>query len=61
MMADVVRLVNDFGNQSTEFAIIIAASLHRQGLASTMVNFMIDIARQQGWKPCGYRRWRRTR
>jgi acetyltransferase len=48
MMAGVVRLVNDYGNQCAEFAIIIADPWHRQGLGSTMMDFMLDIARERG-------------
>ncbi len=48
MLAGVVRLVNDYGNLSAEFAIIVADPWHQQGLGSTMMDFMIEIARDRG-------------
>ncbi len=48
MLAGVVRLVNDYGNRSAEFAIIVADPWHGQGLGNTMMDYMIDIARKRG-------------
>ncbi|MCB0520155.1 MAG: GNAT family N-acetyltransferase [Lewinellaceae bacterium] len=47
MLAGVVRLVNDYGNQSAEFAIIVADPWHGQGLGSVMMDYMLDIARKR--------------
>ena len=44
MLAGVVRLVNDYGNLSAEFAIIIADPWHQQGLGSMLMDFMLNIA-----------------
>jgi acetyltransferase len=48
MLAGVVRLVNDYGNRSAEFAIIVADPWHGQGLGSTMMDYMVDIAKKRG-------------
>ena len=48
MLAGVVRLVNDYGNRSAEFAIIVADPWHGQGLGSILMNFILDIARKRG-------------
>ncbi len=48
MMAGVVRLVNDYGNRSAEFAIIVADPWHAQGLGSAMTDFILEIARERG-------------
>jgi acetyltransferase len=48
MMIGVVRLVNDYGNRSAEFAILVADPWHGQGLGGKMMDFMLEIARQRG-------------
>ncbi len=48
MLAGVVRLVNDYGNRSAEFAILVADPWHQQGLGSSLTNFILDIARERG-------------
>ena len=48
MLAGVVRLVNDYGNRSAEFAIIVADPWHGQKLGSVLMDFMIEIARKRG-------------
>jgi len=49
-MAGVVRIVNDIGNESTEFAIVIADPWHNQGLGGKMTDLILDIARKKGIK-----------
>ncbi len=48
MLAGVVRLVNDYSNDSAEFAIIVADPWHGQGLGGKLMDFMIGIAKERG-------------
>ena len=48
MLAGVVRLVNDYGDASAEFAILVADPWQGQGLGTLLMDFMLDIARERG-------------
>jgi acetyltransferase len=45
MMAGIARLVNDYGNRSAEFAIIVADPWQGQGLGNMLMAYILDIAK----------------
>ncbi len=49
-MAGVVRIVNDIGNESTEFAIVVADPWHNRGLGGKMTSLILHIAKEKGLK-----------
>jgi acetyltransferase len=48
MMAGVVRLVNDYSDDSAEFAIIVADPWHSQNLGGQLMDFILGIAKERG-------------
>lgn len=48
LLAGVVRLVNDYSDDSAEFAIIVADPWHGQGLGGQLMDFMLNIAKERG-------------
>ena len=48
MMAGVVRLVNDYSDDSAEFAIIVADPWHGQNLGGQLMDFILGIAKERG-------------
>jgi acetyltransferase len=46
----VVRIVGDNWNGDAEFAIVVADAWQRQGLGSEMTDFILEIARERGFK-----------
>lgn len=46
----VVRIVGDGWRETAEYAILVADAWHGQGLGSLLTDFIIQIAREQGYK-----------
>ncbi|MCB0643005.1 MAG: GNAT family N-acetyltransferase, partial [Phaeodactylibacter sp.] len=46
----VVRIVGDAWRQKAEYAIVVADPWHGQGLGSLLTDFILDVARQMGFK-----------
>lgn len=46
----VVRIVGDNWNGDAEFAIVVADAWQKQGLGSALADFILEIAREQGFK-----------
>ncbi len=49
-MIGVVRIVNDIGNEATEYAIVIADPWQGKGLGSELTNRIMEIAKDKGIK-----------
>ncbi len=49
-MIGVVRIVNDIGNEATEYAIVVADPWQGKGLGSELTNRIMDIAKDRGIK-----------
>ncbi len=49
-MLGVCRLTGDMDNETAEFAIVLQDEWQSKGLGEEMMDYVIDIAKQKGWK-----------